>query len=147
MYRKGASYGLYRVQLDETAPDYLEMTRVIDGASLSMRVADMAINPADEFGYAVSSTGELFQIDLETGAGSVLSNVGQSGGFGAAYFDPEGNLYIGRNNDGSIFRRKSPMSFLLWLPWSGFSIRQCHRCIGIFPSTHHWHLLNAALNQ
>ncbi len=104
VYRKGASYGLYRVQLDETAPDYLEMTRVIDGASLSMRVADMAINPADDFGYAVSSTGELFQIDLETGAGSVLSNVGQSGGFGAAYFDPEGNLYIGRNNDGSIFR-------------------------------------------
>lgn len=104
VYRKGSSYGLYSIQLDPAAADYLEMSRIIDGSSLSMSIADMAINPADNMGYAVSSRGELFRFDLETGDNALLSNIGERGGFGAAYFDPDGNLYVSRNRDGSIFR-------------------------------------------
>ena len=104
VYRRGAKYGLYAIQLDPDAADYLQMTKIVDGKTLSVNMADMAINPADGFAYAVSNSGELARIDLQSGTHSQLGNVGQRGTFGAAYFDPNGNLYIGRNHDGSIFK-------------------------------------------
>lgn len=104
VYRRGSGYGLYAIQLDPEASDYLEMRRIVDGSTLSMSIADMAINPADGLGYAVSSSGQLYRFDPETGDSAILSNVGERGGFGAAYFDPDGNLYVSRNYDGSIFR-------------------------------------------
>lgn len=104
VYRSGESYGLYSIQLDESAADYLQMKQIIDGETLSMRIADMAINPADEMAYGVAHDGELYRFDLTTGDHSALGNVGQNGPFGAAYFDPDGNLYVGRNRDGAIYK-------------------------------------------
>lgn len=104
VYRNGANYGLYAIGLDASRSDYLTMTRVIDGASLFLRVADMAVNPVDDMIYAVDTAGMLHRIDRSTGASVALGDTGESGTFGAAYFDPDGNLYVGRNNDGSVFR-------------------------------------------
>lgn len=104
VYRRGAKYGLYSIQLDQNAADYLEMKQIIDGKTLSLPIADMAINPADGLAYSVDSSGLLYSIDLATGVSAVLGNVGQTKTFGAAYFDPDGNMYISRNADGSIFK-------------------------------------------
>ncbi|MEM7259522.1 MAG: LruC domain-containing protein, partial [Pseudomonadota bacterium] len=40
----------------------------------------------------------------ENGSHEKLAELGISGTFGAAYFDPDGHLYVGRNHDGYIFR-------------------------------------------
>lgn len=103
-YRDGKQFGLYKIDLDENSEDYLHMRRIIDGRSLSLDIADLAINPMDELGYAVTKKGELYQIDLANGSKKLLARLDVQGAFGAAYFDPDGNLYIGRNRDGHIFR-------------------------------------------
>ena len=104
VYRKGANYGLYSIGLDPEAADYLQMIRVTDGATISLGIADFAFHPDDGFAYAVDSGGSLHRIDAVNGTSTKIGTTGVKGGFGAAYFDVEGNLYLGRNSDGSIFR-------------------------------------------
>ncbi len=104
VYRQGRKFGLYSINLDQDASDYLQMKQITGGASLPVKGADIAINPADGVAYLVSSGGDLYSVDLDTGDSALLDNVGETGFFGAAYFDPDGNMYISRNGDGVIFR-------------------------------------------
>ncbi|MDB4224695.1 LruC domain-containing protein [Granulosicoccus sp.] len=104
VYRKGAGYGLYSIGLDPEADDYLQMNRVIDGSELFIRIYDMAFHPTDGYAYAVDATGFLFKVSATDGAYQNLGYVGAKGTFGATYFDVNGSLYLGRNNDGAIFR-------------------------------------------
>lgn len=104
VYRRGGANGLYSIGLDPEAADYLKMIRVIDGSQLSLRIYDMAFHPTDSYAYAVDTQGILYQISAVDGSAENLGFVGEKGTFGAAYFDPNGNLYIGRNNDGAIFK-------------------------------------------
>ncbi len=104
MYRSGSSNGLYRVGLDEAEADYLVISRIIDGGSLNYKIYDFAFHPTNNFLYSVDKNGQLVRINAADGSGSVLGNVGESGTFGAVYFDVSGNLYISRNSDGYIFR-------------------------------------------
>lgn len=104
-YRK--NIGLFYTKLDSTDPDYLKIIKVT-GANQSMNIADFAFHPTNGFIYAVeSSTGNLYQIDPDSGASSLITNTGvlASGThFGAAYFDKSGYFYAVRNSDGHIYR-------------------------------------------
>ncbi|WP_435276027.1 LruC domain-containing protein [Psychrobium sp. nBUS_13] len=104
LYRPGNDYGLFRIPLDESAPDYLQMTKVVNGSVLNHAIYDLAFHPSNGFAYSVDRWGNLLKIDVQSGTSETLSNVGQSGTFGAVYFDVTGNLYISRNSDGYIFR-------------------------------------------
>lgn len=104
VYRKGASYGLYSIGLDPDAEDYNKMVKVVDGATISLSIADFAFHPDNGLAYAVDSKGVVHEIDATNGSSRVIGNAGITGSFGAAYFDVNGNLYLGRNQDGSIFR-------------------------------------------
>lgn len=104
VYRKGAGYGLYSIGLDPEADDYLQMQKVIDGSELFLRVYDMAFHPSDGYAYMVDATGTLYKVSASDGTYQNLGNVGERGTFGASYFDADGNLYIGRNNDGKVYR-------------------------------------------
>jgi len=104
VYRSGASYGLYRIDVNPESAGYLQMTKIIDGVSLSMAVADMAISPVDGMAYALNRNGSLYQFDLESGASQILTETGEKGGYGASYFDLDGNFYASRNNDGAVFK-------------------------------------------
>ncbi|WP_269518941.1 LruC domain-containing protein [Alteromonas sp. BMJM2] len=104
LYKKGSKYGLYRVSLDENDDSYLDMQQVIDGASLSMLIYDLAFHPSDGFAYSVDKYGDLYRIDVANGSKTKVSNVGQRGTFGAVYFDVNGTFYISRNQDGNVFR-------------------------------------------
>ena len=104
VYRKGAGYGLYSIGLDPEAADYLQMVKVIDGSELFLRVYDMAFHPNNGFAYMVDYQGTLFKVSATDGSYENLGNVGERGTFGASYFDADGNLYIGRNNDGKVYR-------------------------------------------
>jgi LruC domain-containing protein len=104
LYRPGGNYGLFRVSLDESSNDYLQMKNVIDGTTLNHAIYDFAFHPDNGFAYSVDRWGNLWKIDVQEGTSSKLSNVGEAGTFGAVYFDVTGNLYISRNSDGNIFR-------------------------------------------
>lgn len=104
LYRPGSNYGLYRMSLDAADSNYMQLERVVNGSTLNLAIYDMAFHPTNGSAYAVDRWGNLWQIDVENGTSEKLSNVGQSGTFGAVYFDVTGNLYISRNNDGKIFR-------------------------------------------
>ena len=104
VYRRGSGYGLYSIGLDPAADDYLQMNKVIDGSELYIKIFDMAFHPTNGFAYMVDSKGFLFKVSATDGAYQNLGYVGAKGTFGATYFDVDGNLYIGRNNDGAIFR-------------------------------------------
>jgi len=103
-YKKGASTGLYRIPLDAASAEYLAVNQVIDGSSLNLTIFDLAFHPDTNMAYSVDRNGNLHQINVATGTSTSLGNVGQSGTFGAVYFDVEGTFYISRNSDGHIFR-------------------------------------------
>ncbi len=102
-YKKGVSYGLYKVSLNEQSNEYLQVKKIINGQSLSIPIFDFAFHPDNGFAYTVDKNGQLYQINVTNGNLTALGNVGESGTFGAVYFDVEGNFYISRNNDGFVF--------------------------------------------
>ncbi len=104
MYKKGSTYGLYKIDLDESSVDYLVANRIVDGSALSLSIYDIAFHPTNSFAYSVDSSGGLYKVNVADGSSQFISNVGVSGTFGAVYFDVNGNFYISRNQDGQIFR-------------------------------------------
>ncbi|MFQ3193284.1 MAG: LruC domain-containing protein [Colwellia sp.] len=104
LYKSGASLGLYGISLDPSDPNYLTANLVIDGSSLNLDIFDMAFHPSNGFAYTVDSLGDLYRINVNDGSAMLMNNIGETGVFGAIYFDINENLYIIRNNDGFIFR-------------------------------------------
>lgn len=104
LYRPGSSYGLYRIELDSHHTDYMQMIKIVSGSDLLMNIFDFAFHPENGLIYAVDKWGNLLRINPDIGNSTKISNIGQSGVFGAVYFDVSGNLYVSRNNDGHIFR-------------------------------------------
>ncbi|MAG75665.1 MAG: LruC domain-containing protein [Colwelliaceae bacterium] len=98
-YKKGM--GLFKVSLDESDSNYLKAETV--NTSLNLTIYDFAFHPDNGFAYSVDNKGVLRKIDMNAGTSESLGNVGQSGTFGAVYFDVDGNFYISRNKDGHIF--------------------------------------------
>lgn len=102
VYRPGSTYGLYQVPLD--GPGAFVANRIVDGAQLNLRIFDFAFHPDNNQIYAVDRTGVLWTIDPTSGVQTALGNTGETGTFGAAYFDVTGKLYISRNQDGKVYR-------------------------------------------
>jgi len=104
LYRPGSNYGLYKASLDPTSNDYLQLNKIVSGSQLSLAIYDLAFHPNNGFAYSVDKWGNLWKINVVAGSAEKLSNVGQSGTFGAVYFDVTGKLYISRNSDGHIYQ-------------------------------------------
>ncbi|MFL7026426.1 LruC domain-containing protein [Enterovibrio norvegicus] len=104
--------GLFKIDLSPLEVD-ASATLTAETITSNMgviRASDLAINPIDSKMYLVDNKDyDLYQVDLTTGDTNVVINmvsqIGEpAGGFGAIYFDVNGNLYLSRNDDGSIFR-------------------------------------------
>ena len=100
----GGSHGLWRIDLLPDSGNYLNPVRIVDGKKLSLAIYDFAFHPSNGMLYSVTSKGDLVRINPGTGQVTFLGRVGESGTFGAVYFDVDGNFYISRNTDGSIFQ-------------------------------------------
>nr|WP_086938471.1 LruC domain-containing protein [Thaumasiovibrio occultus] len=104
LYRKGS--GFYKIDLSPLDSDpnaALVAERITSTTQVSL--TDFAVNPVDGKMYGVdNSSGKLYQFDLDNGTTTEIGFTGETGTFGAGYFDVNGYYYVARNQDGQIYR-------------------------------------------
>ncbi|MPW36431.1 LruC domain-containing protein [Vibrio sp. B1Z05] len=104
LYRKGK--GLFKVDLaplDNDPNAQLLVERITANAPINL--TDFAFHPQDGQLYGVdNSSGILYSFDTDTGVATEIGDTGETGTFGAGYFDVNGNYYVSRNQDGHIYR-------------------------------------------
>jgi len=103
-YAYSRDVGLYAIDLDPTNANYMKMRLIVSGKKLKLDVHDFAVHPTNGLIYAVESNGNVVEVDPNNGERTTLGNAKIYSNFGAAFFDDSGNLYVGRNYDGKIFR-------------------------------------------
>lgn len=104
LYRKGK--GLFRLDLTPLDNDP-NATLVVEQVSTQANIAltDFAFHPINGNLYGVdNNTGALYSFDVNDGTTTYIGDTGQTGTFGAGYFDANGYYYLSRNQDGFIFR-------------------------------------------
>lgn len=104
LYRKGT--GLYKVDLSPLEQGVNSpLTAQLISSNSSVRLTDFAFHPNNNKLYGVdNSSGILYQINPETGDTLAIGDTGETGTFGAMYFDVNGYFYLSRNQDGIIYR-------------------------------------------
>lgn len=104
VYRTGT--GFYKIDLsplDSNVNATLTAQRITSTASVSL--TDFAFHPSNNHLYGVDNgSGGLYEFDISTGAATYVGDTGETGTFGAMYFDVDGNLYLSRNQDGQVYR-------------------------------------------
>ncbi|MEF1228835.1 GEVED domain-containing protein, partial [Vibrio fortis] len=104
LYRTGK--GLFTIDLTPLASDpnaVLPVVKVSDIATV--KLTDFAFHPSDGKLYGIdNNSGVLYSFDPNTGATTSIGDTGETGTFGAGYFDVNGNYYVSRNQDGKIYR-------------------------------------------
>lgn len=104
LYRKGK--GMYKIDLtplDNDPNAVLDVVMISDTATVNL--TDFAFHPDTEKLYGVdNNSGVLYEFDPNTGAATAIGDTGETGTFGAGYFDVNGYYYVARNQDGAIYR-------------------------------------------
>ncbi len=104
LYRKNK--GLFTVDLtplDTDANATLTVNRVTTRSVVNL--TDFAFHPSDGKLYGIdNSSGALYSFNPETGQETYIGDTGETGTFGAGYFDVDGYYYVSRNQDGQIYR-------------------------------------------
>ncbi|USD67858.1 LruC domain-containing protein [Vibrio sp. SCSIO 43136] len=104
LYRSGK--GLFRIDLAPLDSDP-NATVVVERLSTfgSVSLTDMAFNPVNDKLYGVdNNSGALYEFNPSNGAATYVGDTGETGTFGAGYFDVNGYYYLSRNQDGLIYR-------------------------------------------
>jgi LruC domain-containing protein len=103
------SHGLYEISLDGDLTQTITPTFYNNSGTWNLNIFDFAFHPTSNLLYAMESDGDLYEID--TGAASpspkfitTLDVDGDSGAFGAAYFDVNGQFYVSNNSSGRIHK-------------------------------------------
>lgn len=104
LYRSGK--GLFRIDLRPLTSNpnaVLQVVQISTKASVSL--TDFAFNPVDNKLYGIDNgSGYLYQFDTNSGNSTLIGDTGETGTFGAGYFDVNGYYYVSRNQDGQIYR-------------------------------------------
>ena len=104
LYRQGK--GLFKIDLsplDIDSDATLEVEQITSVASQNL--TDFAFHPGDDQLYGIdNNSGYLYQFDTNSGESTYIGDTGQTGTFGAGYFDVNGYYYVARNQDGYIYR-------------------------------------------
>ncbi len=104
LYRQGK--GLFKIDLsplDTNSNATLVVEKITSTASVSL--TDFAFHPGNNKLYGIdNNSGFLYEFDTETGASTYIGDTGETGTFGAGYFDVNGYYYVSRNQDGQIYR-------------------------------------------
>ncbi|WP_218160704.1 DUF6923 family protein, partial [Arsenicibacter rosenii] len=110
MYLSSGSSVIKRIDLNPSSPTYLQT--LSDLTTTGTTIADWALNVVDGNIYAINQSSLLLRYNTTTGVRTTLGvvqwSVSTGTGFGAAYSDSEGNLYVQDNQGGKIFRIDKP---------------------------------------
>ena len=104
IYRKGT--GFYKIDLSPLDSNVsAALTAELITSTTSVNLTDFAFHPDNDHLYGVDNgSGWLYEFDINTGVSSYIGDTGETGTFGAMYFDADGYLYLSRNQDGQIYR-------------------------------------------
>jgi len=104
LYRRNT--GFYKVDLSPLEQDInAPLIAQLITTNASIRLTDFAFHPNDDMLYGVdNSSGILYQINPANGNQIAIGDTGETGTFGAMYFDYNGYFYLSRNQDGQIYR-------------------------------------------
>ncbi|PMK03216.1 LruC domain-containing protein [Vibrio sp. 10N.261.55.A7] len=104
LYRTGK--GLFKIDLSPLDSDpnaVLPVVKITGTANVSL--TDFAFHPGTDNLYGVdNNSGILYEFDPTDGSTTVIGDTGETGTFGAGYFDVNGYYYLARNQDGKIYR-------------------------------------------
>lgn len=115
------------VDLNPSSPNYLVAQTRLSGAGANALngLNDWTISPIDGKIYGMTTAKVLVSYDPATNTVSTIGSVagldGQSGAFGTAFMDSMGNMYIGNNASGKIYKIPTPNSASLPVTASLFS--------------------------
>ncbi|WP_200796932.1 LruC domain-containing protein [Vibrio quintilis] len=104
LYRQNK--GLFRIDLTplDTDPNAVLVVEKITGTA-KISLTDFAFHPGNSKLYGIDNgSGYLYEFDTDTGAANFIGDTGETGTFGAGYFDVNGYYYVSRNQDGQIYR-------------------------------------------
>ena len=105
LYRTGK--GLFTVDLSplDSDPNATVTVNKIAGSPATVGLTDFAFHPSDGSLYGIdNNSGGLYSFNPTTGAETYIGDTGETGTFGAGYFDVNGYYYVSRNQDGKIYR-------------------------------------------
>ncbi|TWD42582.1 LruC domain-containing protein [Vibrio crassostreae] len=105
LYRTGK--GLFTVDLSplDADPNATVTVNKIVGSPATVKLTDFAFHPSDGSLYGIdNNSGGLYSFNPTTGAETYIGDTGETGTFGAGYFDVNGYYYVSRNQDGKIYR-------------------------------------------
>ena len=110
MYLSTGNSTIKRIDLNPSSPTYLQA--LSDLTSTGTTIADWTVNVADGNIYAINQSSLLLRYNTTTGVRTTLGvvqwSVTTGTGFGAAYSDSEGNVYVQDNQGGKIFKIDKP---------------------------------------
>ncbi|GAB4044979.1 DUF6923 family protein [Spirosoma jeollabukense] len=107
---------IYKVDLNPASATYLQ---AIPLPTTSSNISDFAVNPVDNQIYAVEVASNspyalnLIKFNPTTGVKTVVGAISgggilnETGGFGAAFMDPDGTLFVNNNTSGTIYKISS----------------------------------------
>lgn len=104
IYRKGT--GFYKIDLSPLDSNVsAALTAELITSTTSVNLTDFAFHPDNDHLYGVDNgSGWLYEFDINTGVSTYIGDTGETGTFGAMYFDVDGYLYLSRNQDGQVYR-------------------------------------------
>ncbi|MCH5719576.1 DUF6923 family protein [Niabella hibiscisoli] len=91
---------------------------VAAGQTLNGTIDDFVFHPSDGNIYGVTSTRQLFTFNITTNVltvkGSVSGALAATGTKGTAFMDAAGNMYVGQNSNGTLYRIGNPATGSSW---------------------------------
>lgn len=101
------NFGLYAVNLDGNLDNAITATLANGSNNWNLRIFDFAFHPTSNLLYAVESDGDLHEINVSTNTTKFITQLDigdDTGAFGAAYFDIDGQFYFSNNSSGKIHK-------------------------------------------
>ena len=101
------SSGLFEIPLDGDLSSTIASAQSSGSESWNLNIYDFAFHPTSNLLYAMESDGDLYEIDVDASTSTLITRLdtfGDSGAFGAAYFDVTGQFYVSNNSSGKIYK-------------------------------------------
>ncbi|CAD2226206.1 conserved hypothetical protein [Pseudoalteromonas sp. 3J6] len=100
-------YGLYEIDLNLDLTAEITAQLLPNSANWNLGIYDFAFHPQSNLLYAVESNGDLHEINVANNTSKFITQLDigdDTGAFGAAYFDIDGQFYFSNNKSGKIHK-------------------------------------------